>query len=159
LRVERRPVEDQTDSEFMAVWGDRLGSPEYYPEVARLWPHLIAGAVSVVADAPPGGILVHCMAGRDRTGMITAILLELVGVNRGAIFDDFAQSAREINAWWRIHGGPKGSRTDAEMVEYLASARASLNGFLDALDGPAYLADAGITQAQVERLRARLLDA
>jgi protein tyrosine/serine phosphatase len=160
LRVERRPVEDHTDSEFMAVWGDRLGSPEYYyPVVARLWPHLVAGAVSAVADAPPGGILIHCMAGRDRTGMIAAILLELVGVDRNAVFDDFAHSAREINAWWRIHGGPRGSRTDAEMVEYLASARVSLNGFLDDLDAPAYLAAAGITQAQLERLRARLLDA
>jgi hypothetical protein len=68
-------------------------------------------------------------------------------------------SAREINAWWRIHGGPKGSQTDEEMVEYLAAARGSLDGFLDELDAPAYLIGAGITQAQLERLRARLLDA
>jgi hypothetical protein len=159
LRVERRPVEDQSDTDFMAVWGDRLGSPEYYPEVAQRWPALLAAAVSAIADAPAGGILVHCMAGRDRTGMITAILLELVGANRDAIFADFALSAREINAWWRIHGGPKGSQTDEEMVEYLAAARGSLDGFLDELDAPAYLIGAGITQAQLERLRARLLDA
>jgi protein-tyrosine phosphatase len=158
LRVERRPIEDQNDTEFMAVWGDRLGSPEYYLETTRRWPGLIAAAVSAVADAPDGGILIHCMAGRDRTGMITAILLELVGANRDDIFTDFELGAREINAWWRIHGGPKGSRTDSEMVGYLTMARVSLNRFLDGLNAPTYLRNSGVTAEQLERVRSRLLE-
>jgi protein tyrosine/serine phosphatase len=159
LTVARRPMEDQSDENFMAEWGDRLGSPEYYPEVTRLWPHLLADAVGAVADAPEGGVLIHCMAGRDRTGMITAILLELVHVDRDAIFDDFAISATAINAWWRIHGGPKGSQTDDELADYLVGAKQTLNAFLDDLDAPTYLADAGVGIQQLARIRLRLLDA
>jgi protein-tyrosine phosphatase len=158
LRVERRPVEDQSDTEFMAEWGDRLGSPEYYLETTRRWPELIAAAVSAVADAPAGGVLIHCMAGRDRTGMITAMVLELVGVSREAIFDDFARSATGINDWWRIHGGPKGSQSDDELEVYLAEAEVSLGEFLDAVETVAYLGAAGITPDQLARLSARLVD-
>ena len=159
LRVERRPVEDQGDPEFMDVWGDRLGSPEYYLETTRRWPELIAAAVSAVTDAPDGGVLIHCMAGRDRTGMITAIVLELVGADRDTIFADYALSAREINAWWRVHGGPKGSRTDDELAGDLTDARVSLDAFLDELSAADYLLAAGVTPDQLSRIRARLLDA
>ena len=144
-------------AQFMAEWGDRLGSPEYYPEVSRLWPPLVSAAVTAVADAPEGGVLIHCMAGRDRTSMVTAILLELVCADRDAIFADFAQSATEINAWWRIHGGPKGSRTDTQMVEYLADARTSLNEFLHGIDTARYLLDSGVSSDQLARVRSRLL--
>ena len=157
IRVERRPVEDQGDPDFMAVWGERLGSPEYYLETTRRWPGLIAAAVSAVADAPDGGILIHCMAGRDRTGMITAILLELVGADRETIFADYAMSARAINDWWRIHGGPKGSRTDDELDGDMREAKVSLGEFLDNLSVPDYLVEAGVTPEQLSRIRNRLL--
>lgn len=39
-------------------------------------------------------ILYHCSAGKDRTGVLTALLLELVGTNRSAIMDDYLQSQR-----------------------------------------------------------------
>ena len=159
LTILRRPIEDQSDSAFMAVWGDRLGSPEYYPEVLRLWPELVSSAVAAVADAPPGGVLMHCMAGRDRTGMMTAILLELVGVDREGIFADFARSVREINEWWRIHGGPNGSQTDDELAVFLAEAKLTMNAFLDVLDGRNYLLHAGVTPRQLERIVSRLVDA
>jgi protein-tyrosine phosphatase len=154
----RRPVEDQSDAEFMAVWGDRLGSPEYYLETTRRWPELIATAVSVVADAPDGGILIHCMAGRDRTGMITAILLELVGADRDTIFADYALSARAINDWWRINGGPKGSRTDEELAGDLREAKVSLDEFLDELKAEQFLVGAGLSPDQLALIRSRLLD-
>ena len=158
LRVERRPVEDQGDPEFMDVWGDRLGSPEYYLETTRRWPELIAAAVSAVADAPDGGVLIHCMAGRDRTGMITAIVLELVGADRDTIFADYAQSARAINDWWRIHGGPKGSRTDEELAGDLREAKVSLNEFLDELQAEQFLVRAGLAADQLTLIRSRLLE-
>jgi protein-tyrosine phosphatase len=155
--VQRRPIEDQGDREFMAVWGDRLGSPEYYLETTRRWPGLISAAVSAVADSPDGGVLIHCMAGRDRTGMITAILLELIGVDRETIFADYAMSARAINDWWRIHGGPKGSRTDDELAGDLRDAKVSLNEFLDDLEAEQFLVGAGLSADQLARIRARLL--
>ena len=141
----------------MAVWGDRLGSPEYYAEVLRLWPELVSSAISAIADAPPGGVLVHCMAGRDRTGMITAMVLELLDVEREAIAQNYARSVREIDAWWRIHGGPKGSMTDSELDDYVVSSAVQLNDFLDGVLVREYLLGAGITSPQLERLQTRLL--
>ena len=40
----------------------------------------IAAVMSAIADAPPAGVLVHCHAGKDRTGMIAALLLALADV-------------------------------------------------------------------------------
>jgi hypothetical protein len=158
VAVVRRPIEDHSDGEFMAVWGDRLGTPEYYPEVLRLWPALISGAIGAIADAPPGGVLVHCMAGRDRTGMIAAMILELLEVQRDDIAQNFARSARDIDAWWRIHGGPKGSMTDSELDAYVAAAAVLLNEFLDEFPVRDYVLGAGVTPEQLARLRSRLLD-
>ena len=158
LAVVRRPIEDQSDDEFMAVWGDRLGSPEYYPEVLRLWPMLVSSAIAAIADAPPGGVLVHCMAGRDRTGMIMAMVLELLCVEREAIAQNYARSVREIDAWWRIHGGPKGSMTDSELDDFVASSAIQLNDFLEGRPVREYLLGAGVTPVQLARLQSRLLD-
>jgi len=45
-----------------------------------------------VRDKPTEGCLFHCTAGKDRTGVITAILLKLAGVNDEAIANDYALS-------------------------------------------------------------------
>lgn len=52
----------------------------------------IAAAVRLVAGAPPGAVLVHCHAGRDRTGVLVALLLGLAGVGPAEIADDFART-------------------------------------------------------------------
>jgi protein-tyrosine phosphatase len=159
LLVLRCPIEDQSDDDFMAVWGDRLGSPEYYPEVLRLWPELVSAAIAAIADAQPGGVLVHCMAGRDRTGMITAMVLELLDVDRDSIASNYERGVRDIDAWWRIHGGPKGAMSDPQLETFIVTATEELNEFLDAIPMRAYLLAAGVTPQQLARLRARLLDA
>jgi protein-tyrosine phosphatase len=159
VSVVRRPVEDQADDSFMADWGDRLGSPAYYPEVLARWPTLVAEAFTAIADAPDGGVLLHCMAGRDRTGMIVAMLLLLAGVRRGAILDDWEAAARAINEWWGIHGGPKGHFFEGDVLEeYAARGRGELDEFLDGFSVEPYLIGAGVTAGQVSRLKSRLLD-
>ncbi|MBN1091724.1 tyrosine-protein phosphatase [Blastococcus sp. TML/M2B] len=50
----------------------------------------IAAIFGAVASAPPGPVLISCRAGRDRTGMIAALLLDLAGVDRQAIAADHA---------------------------------------------------------------------
>jgi protein-tyrosine phosphatase len=49
----------------------------------------IAAIFDALAAAPPGPVLVSCRAGRDRTGMIAALLLDLAGVDRQVIEADF----------------------------------------------------------------------
>lgn len=50
----------------------------------------IGAAFRAVAEAPPGGVLVHCHGGRDRTGVLVALLLTVAGVAAGQVAADFA---------------------------------------------------------------------
>jgi hypothetical protein len=50
----------------------------------------IVAAARLVADAARRPVLFHCAAGKDRTGVLAAILLDAVGVPAGSIADDYA---------------------------------------------------------------------
>lgn len=54
-----------------------------------------AQAVEVLATAP-GAALFHCTAGKDRTGVLASLVLEVVGVDRAAIVEDFALTEARI---------------------------------------------------------------
>lgn len=51
-----------------------------------------AHAVEAIGAAAPGAVVVHCQVGKDRTGLVTALLLDLLGVASGAIAADYARS-------------------------------------------------------------------
>lgn len=50
-------------------------------------------------------ILVHCAAGKDRTGFAAALLLHLLGVSMEQILDDYLLSNRAVEAWLESHHG------------------------------------------------------
>lgn len=58
---------------------------DHYPEQIKL-------ILEAIATAREGGILIHCHAGKDRTGIVSALLLSLVGVPDAEICRDYAQS-------------------------------------------------------------------
>ncbi|MFX6048528.1 tyrosine-protein phosphatase, partial [Acinetobacter baumannii] len=69
--------------------GGRLGStPIYYLPHLRKMPERSARVVKAIAEAEPGGVLVHCVSGRDRTGLMVLIVLSLIGVNISDIAED-----------------------------------------------------------------------
>jgi len=53
-------------------------------------PRLFAAAVATIADAPDGAVVVACHAGKDRTGLLIALVLRLVGVPAVPIAADYA---------------------------------------------------------------------
>ena len=55
-----------------------------------------AEAVAAVGDADEGGVVVHCMVGKDRTGLVAGLLLRLVGVPIDAIAQDYALSEQRL---------------------------------------------------------------
>jgi protein tyrosine/serine phosphatase len=55
-----------------------------------------AEAVAAVGDAEEGGVVVHCMVGKDRTGLVAGLLLRLVGVPIDAIAQDYALSEQRL---------------------------------------------------------------
>src|SRR5206468_9278872 len=69
---------------ILAVLSERFAAAHTRVELNRLELDVnnrgLARIASVVARAPEGGVLVHCHAGKDRTGIVVALLLSLVGV-------------------------------------------------------------------------------
>lgn len=56
----------------------------------------VAAAMTAIADAPSAPIFVHCHAGKDRTGVVVALVLRLAGVGVDAIADDYAISGVQL---------------------------------------------------------------
>ncbi len=142
----------------MAVWGERLDTPAYYGEALRRWPGLITSVFARIADAPPGGVLVHCKAGQDRTGMIVAMLLALVGTPVAEILDDYELAVRTMNAYYEEHPGAGEEAMGAEVLEaHCADACLAMVAFLGSTDVAGYLTNSGLTFEQLDQLRERLL--
>ncbi|MET9020442.1 tyrosine-protein phosphatase [Actinopolymorpha sp. NPDC004070] len=79
------PVQNPADPDH--EW---LTLAEIYTAMLDLRPKLFATAVAAIADAPPGGVVVHCAGGKDRTGMVVAMALHLAGVETATIAADYA---------------------------------------------------------------------
>lgn len=52
--------------------------------------------VTEVVAASDGPVLVHCTAGKDRTGVAVALMLTLVGVERDAVIGDYVATAANM---------------------------------------------------------------
>jgi protein-tyrosine phosphatase len=50
----------------------------------------LAAALGVIADPAAAPVVVHCMAGKDRTGVVCALTLSLLGVSDADIAQDYA---------------------------------------------------------------------
>lgn len=124
----------------------------------------VGAIVTAIARAPEGGVLIHCAAGKDRTGMISALVLELAGVPRATIGADYAlteERLRARSAAWLEHG--LGERADRE--RQIAWSRPHAEVILEALDhldaryggAQSYLLAAGVDPEDLARLRQRLV--
>ena len=70
----------------------------YYIDYVNHAPGSIATALRTIADPRSGAVLVHCAAGKDRTGVVVAVALSLVGVTRDAVTADYTRSGERIGA-------------------------------------------------------------
>lgn len=69
----------------------------HYQEMARDSADHIAAALSIVAQRRHHPVVVHCAAGKDRTGVVVAILLALLGVPDETIAEDYALSSQAMD--------------------------------------------------------------
>ncbi|HEY6469729.1 MAG TPA: tyrosine-protein phosphatase [Candidatus Dormibacteraeota bacterium] len=56
----------------------------------------VALAMNAIADAPSAPVLIHCHAGKDRTGVVAGMVLRLAGVSIDDIADDYALSGVQL---------------------------------------------------------------
>ncbi len=68
----------------------------FYLDYVRDAPAGVAAALRTIADPRSGIVLVHCAAGKDRTGVVVALALSLVGVHRDEVVADYARTDERI---------------------------------------------------------------
>jgi protein-tyrosine phosphatase len=159
IRRHHHPIEDHSDAEFMAAWSEHLSSPLYYADNLERWPAKIVGVFRAFAQAPAGGIVFHCSAGRDRTGLVAALLLQLVGVRNDAIVDDYEISVRAMNEYYTGLRSPREQPRLADDLEiWVAEIRAHLLGLLGEFSALDYLTSHGLASHEIAAIRARLLE-
>ena len=83
------------DPEFWDDWmhGPQFGTPLYYAPFVDRFPERLGQVLDAIEQAPSGGVLFHCVGGRDRTGLAAIAALAAVGVRPDAIADDYARAA------------------------------------------------------------------
>jgi protein tyrosine/serine phosphatase len=122
----------------------------------------VAAAVRAVANAPDGGIVIHCVGGKDRTGLLSAFLLQLAGVDADEIAADYALSEERLRSRHEAWFEAAESEEELERLRRITrTPAASMAGVFAELErrygGPeAYLCDAGVTHEELELVRERL---
>lgn len=130
----------------------------------------VACVLRAIADAPEGAVLFHCHAGKDRTGVIAALLLRLAGVGLEEIGEDYALTDRLLaeDAWTRAElaewlESDQAGRAEREAEVERKRARAAvmirvIQGLEDEYDSvEGYLRAGGLSDREIGQVRARLL--
>lgn len=127
-------------------------------------PDSVVAALRALADSPRATV-VHCAAGKDRTGVISALSLSIAGVQRDAIVSDYAATADRIGAVLdRLRATPTYSGDiDRIPVDAHTPRAETMDAFLSQVDSEfggvgSYLSEHGFDTDAQTRLRSRLRD-
>ncbi|SIO29209.1 tyrosine-protein phosphatase [Agromyces cerinus] len=133
------------------------GAPQF-AEVARL--------IAASTDDSPSAVLVHCTAGKDRTGVATALMLDAAGVERAAVVADYAVSQHNLAGPWAdgmLHsiasfGLPVSPELRTLVTGTPPEAIEQALSWTDDEHGGAaeYLLSGGLQPAELDGLRARM---
>ena len=148
-------IEDVTDPEFLdqRVRNGLWGTPLYFADALRRWPARAAAAVGAVAGAAPGGVVISCGRGCDRTGSLALLLLHLCGVSADAIASDYALSMEQM-----IERDPGYAEELTRLLECHGSSIERAIAAVVAEPILETLTIGGLKAEELEALRARLLE-
>lgn len=161
IDVVHAPTEEPDDPRFTALTGPYLNDPAHYAGNARLFPEKLVGVFRAIAcAAPKGDVLLHCAAGRDRSGMVAAMVQDLAGDSDEATAEGYRRAARGINERYRTHGPPhSGERylEDSELGTLLERRGLAVVAFVRNLDTRSYLLANGLSPAELDAVLAKCL--
>jgi protein tyrosine/serine phosphatase len=160
---EWKAIEGEIEAAVAAAPDSASATREVYLIFLEHFHRRAADSVRAVVRAPEGGVVIHCMGGKDRTGLLTAFLLHLAGVGKEEIAADYALSEERLRP--RSEAWLAKAETDAERERILRISRTpadAMIGVLDALERryggvEGYLRAGGVTDEELALARARLV--
>ncbi|WP_223690044.1 tyrosine-protein phosphatase [Leifsonia poae] len=141
---------------------------DMYAKIALQHRDVVVSALREIADTSEAGVVVHCTAGKDRTGIVVALALLAVGVDRETVVADYAATEDNLRGPWlermlqlvESHGVAITPGLRAIMG---GSPPEALESVLDLIDRDhggvrAYLLDAGFDEIELAELRSVLVE-
>ncbi|MGM9473898.1 tyrosine-protein phosphatase [Pseudarthrobacter sp. YS3] len=154
VRIVSAPTEEPDDPRLSAVCGPYLNDPAHYLHNVRLYPEKFVDLFRAIASAP-AAVVIHCAAGRDRSGMVAAMLQDLAGDSDRLIADGYTKAARGINERYRTHGPPHARERymeDDELDPLLERRGRAVVEFARGLDTRSFLLEHGLGAADLAAL-------
>jgi protein-tyrosine phosphatase len=155
---------DDLDAAIAAVQPFEAGRPtvdlgDFYVHMLENSRDQLQQVFKRLAQAQPGAVLFHCSHGKDRTGLVAALLLLLAGVSDADIIANYQISYTLLKPWFDtfIHDVP------AAFLPFFNTNPENMARTLDYIHNRypsviAYLQTCGMTDAEIGRLREKLLD-
>ena len=123
----------------------------------------IAAIMIAIADAPPGAVVIHCHAGKDRTGLVVALVLRLTGVSPEDIARDYALSDLYLQSQYQEMLAQKtNSEERISLAAQLTSKPETMENLLQHIEDHyggvgAYLKLCGVRENSLDRITQRML--
>jgi protein tyrosine/serine phosphatase len=115
--------------------------------------------IAAIANAEPGGVAFHCAGGQDRSGQVAMLVLALAGVDPEDIAADYLLSRERLRALYAARvEEDQGPILDAFLRERGTNAGQLIVETLEELDVEAVLREGGLSESEIQQLRARILD-
>ncbi|GAC1511581.1 MAG: tyrosine-protein phosphatase [Candidatus Dormibacteraceae bacterium] len=148
------------DDSMMVELGTASGMFERYLMMLDGRPGAFRAIFEAVAEAD-GAAVFHCFAGKDRTGLVAAMLLSLAGVPGDAIAEDFEETDAQLAARYQEWMAAAAPERRKAMREEFRCPPDRILGVLEHLAKnwggvPAYLEASGMKPASIDRLGAKL---
>jgi protein-tyrosine phosphatase len=126
----------------------------------------LLAALTLLAEDDALPAVVHCTAGKDRTGVLVALLLDLIGVERESIVADYAETTRNMpGILARIRQSPffRSNGLAAAPEWIFSSEPATMRDFLGFMDAEfggteRWALTTGLSAQRIQKLRDRLLE-
>jgi len=142
-------------SKFAAVAPDGFLT-EYYLDILKESKEALCAVIETMVSAQDGGVLFHCAAGKDRTGIIAVLLFGLVGVSVPDILSNY-----EISYTLIRENPDLPAQRESEPIEHWYSGRESLEPALEYIHSfggiSNYLEYIGVLPESLKQVRKRLL--
>jgi protein-tyrosine phosphatase len=160
--AEWEEIADELEQANAATSDHTIATRDVYLIFLERFKDNVVASVRAVAHAPAGGVVVHCVGGKDRTGLLVAFLLHLAGVADEDVAADYALSEERLRS--RHEAWFEAAETEAELEQLRRIAQCPADALLGVFAElerryggvEPFLRHAGLTQEELALAAARL---